>query len=70
MSMTTYIVECSVCRTPFEVESLLMPVSVPPAAVIRVPKHDIPTAPGARCMGCDAPGIGMGKKDNYRPRTR
>lgn len=64
-----YIVECSVCRKPFKVESPLPPVA--PAATIPTPEHEMLRASdgkpgGVSCLGVGTPAIGMGRKEDYR----
>jgi hypothetical protein len=63
-----WVVECSVCRKPFELEAVLMPVSLPPAAIIEIGPHGIFKAPSTACPGAGRPGIGMGSKETYQRR--
>jgi hypothetical protein len=72
--METWIVECPICRQPFELDAVLAPVAVPeppeefltiPATVTRLTAHAAKGKPATQCMGEGRQGIGMGRKSEY-----
>lgn len=60
--MPIWIVECSVCRKPFEREAPVMPV----APFVEIHPHAMKGTEGVPCMGAGIPGIGIGLKENYQ----
>lgn len=63
-----WVVECSVCRRPFVVESAEMPWEG--RDYIRIPAHEIPGIRRSRCMGCDQTGFFISAKPEYKPKRK